>query len=101
MINGFFHTIQQDCLDLYKACSNRTPATTDQTKRIALAAARVFGAVVMAVGVLVAVSAVPFALIAPVSTLFKVAIGATLYAYKSFMEWTHEAQMPTFKFDTK
>lgn len=80
MINGFFHTIQRDLINVAQAINNDAPRNQEQNERISMAALRIIASATMGVGSLIAVSTLSFFAAAPVSAVLTVAIGVGVYA---------------------
>lgn len=79
MINGFFHTIQRDLINVAQAINSEAPHQ-EQNERISMAALRIFASATMGVGSLIAISTLSFFAAAPVSAVLTAAIGVGIYA---------------------
>lgn len=80
MINGFFHTIQRDLIDVARAIKNDAPRNEEQNQRVTLSAMRIFASGIMGMGALTAISTLSFFATAPVSAVLTATIGVGLYA---------------------
>lgn len=84
MIDKFFTTVQEDMVLVIDRISGQDAkngaANSEQDKKVALAAIRIFAAFAMGVGIIVGASAVPFLATATVGALFKMAFGVAIYA---------------------
>lgn len=80
MINNFFHTVQEDSILVYKSLTSNTTQTQEQERKVSLASLRLIASVGMLLGGLITLAAFPSLAVAPLGTLFKMAIGAAIYA---------------------
>ena len=84
MIEKFFTTVQEDMVLVIDRISGQETkdevANSEQDKKVALAAIRIIAAFGMVIGIITGASAIPFLATATVGALFKMTLGAAIYA---------------------